>query len=188
MPKYTFNPDLAVPPEGEPGDVPAWPVVTVEIDGERVIQTEHGTFVAFDGEPGTHEEMLEATEGWKDVTPLEEPGDDLETLARAAESNMGLESGVISATDDFRTLLKDPVALEALMAEAVEQVRGPLHYDGDVALAVMGQIVGPDARGEALVPVEATYSLETNLTEVWYRVAVEADVEAHVAAVGRSAA
>lgn len=155
MPKYTFNPDLVVPPEGEPGDVPARPTYTV--DGVEI----------------TYEELLQRQ---------------LEPLARVTESKMGLEPGAISATDDFRALLKDPVALEALLAEAVEQVRGPLHYDGDIALAVMGQIVGPDRQGEALVPVEATYSLETNWTEVWYRVAVEADVEAHVAAVGRSAA
>lgn len=113
-------------------------------------------------------------------TPEDVSGE-LETLARVVESNMGLEPGFVSATPEFRDLLSDPIALEALLAEAVEQVRGPLHYRGDIALAVMGQIVGPDRHGEALVPVEATYNLETNQTEVWYRVAVEADVERSVA-------
>lgn len=170
MPKYTFDPDLVVPPEGEPGDVPAWPLVTVEIDGERVLQTEHGTFVAFDGEPGTHEEMLEATEDWKDLGYTDDDvKDDMEMLARAVGANAGVHLG-----------------LEALLAEAVEQVRGPLHYDGDVARDIMFQLVGPDRTGEALVPIEATYSIERNQTEVWYRVATPADVENHVAAVGRS--
>lgn len=115
-----------------------------------------------------------------------EVADDLEMLARAVEANAGLEVGLVSATPEFRDLLSDPGVLEALLAEAVEQVRGPLHYRGDVAAAVMHQLVGPDRRGEALVPVEATYSIEADWTEVWYRVATPADVENHVAAVGRS--
>lgn len=112
----------------------------------------------------------------------------LEAAARAVEADAGLPVGAVSATDEFRALLKDPAVLEALMAEAVEQVRGPLHYRGDVALDVMDQIVGPDRGGEALVPVEATYNIETDWTEVWYRVAIEADSTAHVAKVGRSVA
>lgn len=197
-------------PENTPeyGDVPARPTYT--IDGREVsyeefaslqltrraalgetafIQTKDGFIMDTGGEPGTHEEMLETTKDWENLgyTDADVSGD-LELLARAVEANAGLEPGLVSATPEFRNLLSDPGVLEALLAEAVEQVRGPLHYRGDVAHSIMFQIVGPDRRGEALVPVEATYSIEEGWTEVWYRVATPADVEYHVASVGRSAA
>lgn len=155
----------------------------------KIIQTETGFLMDIGGEPGTHEEMLEATKDWEDLGYTDDDvKDDLELLARAAEANLGLEHGAISATKEFRDLMSEPGVLEALMAEAVEQVRGPLHYRGDVAHDIMFQLVGPDRTGEALVPVEATYSIETDRTEVWYRVATPDDVENHVAAVGRSMA
>lgn len=155
----------------------------------KIIQTKDGFVTASDDEPGTHEEMLEMTQDWKDLGYTDDDvKDDLEMLARVIEANSGVDVGFVSATPEFRNLMSDPGVLEALLAEAVEQVRGPLHYRGDVAAAAMSQLVGPDRTGEALVPVEATYSLDTDQTEVWYRVATPADVEAHVAAVGRRVA
>ena len=146
---------------------------SAETGEAKFIQTATGFLMNPGDEQGTHEEMLEATEGWKDVVPLEEAA-----------------SGDVPA---WPTIMVDgkPVdqqTLEALLGEMADQVRGPLHYRGDVAAVAMHQLVGPDRTGEALVPLEATYSIETGLTEVFYRVATPDDVAAHVAAVGRSMA
>lgn len=156
----------------EYGDVPARPTYTV--DGVEI----------------TYEEFVQRqVEDMKDLGYTDDDvKNDLEMLGRVVEANAGLDVGTVSATPEFRNLLSDPGVLEALLAEAVEQVRGPLRYRGDVAADVMSQLVGPDRTGEALVPVEATYSLDTDRTEVWYRVASPADVAAHVAVVGRSLA
>lgn len=154
------------------GDVPAWPTYTV--DGVEVSPKEF---------------LQRQVEDMKDLGYTDDDvKDDLEMLGRVVEANAGVDVGFVSASPEFRDLLSDPGVLEALLAEAVEQVRGPLHYRGDVAADAMNQLVGPDRTGEALVPVEATYSLDTDQTEVWYRVATPADVAAHVAVVGRSLA
>lgn len=175
-----------------PGDIPARPTYT--IDGREVpyeeflerqlirqaatgetafIQTETGFLMNLGDEQGTPEEMLEATKDWGD-------------LGHTDDDASGDVPAWPTITVDGEPM--DQKMLEVLLTEAAAQVRGPLHYRGDVALAVMGQIVGPDRTGEALVPVEATYSIETDLTEAWYRIATPDDVENHVAAVGRSVA
>jgi hypothetical protein len=55
--------------------------------------------------------------------------------------------------------------------------RKQLHYKGDIADEVVGQIVGPNLFGELFVADEAIYDRKADVTTVKFRWATQADID-----------
>lgn len=60
--------------------------------------------------------------------------------------------------------------------EGRKPLAGFLNYKGDVSQSAVGQAVGPNAFGEILIAVEATFNPETGLTHVGFDYAREGDL------------